>query len=125
MDTEDAEPAGNSSEPDSITVENASVSHKEEFKHYELFSKDEEKAAHVSGEEEVKELRKSKWSDDVDDDDDYDDSLKGKIGNSSALSGLLQAYSKKSGKSVRWGDEVLFCFEHLNNNKSSPQKFCF
>ncbi|KAK3023999.1 hypothetical protein RJ639_045019 [Escallonia herrerae] len=53
--------------------------------------------------EEVKELGRSKWSTDLDEDD--TERTEGTKGNSSALSGLIQAYSKE-GKSVRWGDQV-------------------
>lgn len=54
----------------------------------------------------MKELKKSKWSDDLDEDDDDAQRSQGiRRGNSSALSGLIQAYSKE-GKSVRWGDQV-------------------
>lgn len=51
----------------------------------------------------MKDLGKSKWSNDLDDDD------VGKTettrGNSIALSSLIKSYSKK-GKSVRWADQV-------------------
>ncbi|CAL1368183.1 unnamed protein product [Linum trigynum] len=52
----------------------------------------------------VKELGKSKWSEDFDEDDrkGHGD-LKGKSAN--ALSGLIQAYGKK-GKSVHWNDQM-------------------
>ncbi|KAI4336032.1 hypothetical protein L6164_014608 [Bauhinia variegata] len=53
--------------------------------------------------EEVRELGKSKWSEDFDEDDNVQvDGLKGNI---NALSGLIHAYSKE-GKSVHWGDQV-------------------
>lgn len=53
--------------------------------------------------EEVKELRRSKWSDDVDEGDAQ--RTESSKRNSSALSGLINAYSKE-GKSVCWGDKV-------------------
>ncbi|KAL4012543.1 hypothetical protein IC575_029646 [Cucumis melo] len=53
--------------------------------------------------EEVKELGRSKWSNDLDDDD--TEKIDGRNGHSNALSGLIQAYAKE-GKSVRWMDQV-------------------
>lgn len=50
----------------------------------------------------VKELGRSKWSRDLDEDIENSD---GAEKNSNALSGLIQAYSK-SEKSVHWGDKV-------------------
>ncbi|KAJ8621544.1 hypothetical protein MRB53_030073 [Persea americana] len=50
----------------------------------------------------IKELRRSKWSEDVDEDIEQTEGVKR---NSNALSGLIQAYSK-GGKSVCWGDQV-------------------
>ncbi|GLU21515.1 hypothetical protein SLE2022_376490 [Rubroshorea leprosula] len=51
----------------------------------------------------VKELSRSKWSNDIDEDDNEgSESVKGNL---NALSGLIQAYSKE-GKSVHWGDQV-------------------
>lgn len=62
----------------------------------------------------VKELGKSKWSDDLDEDD--TEGSDGVKGNLNALSGLIQAY-KNRGKSVYWSDQVtllclvlLFCY---------------
>lgn len=54
---------------------------------------------------EVKDLGKSKWSSDLDDDDTQRN--KDATKNVNALSGLIQSYSKE-GKSVRWGDQVTF-----------------
>ncbi|XP_048500187.1 uncharacterized protein LOC104894104 isoform X2 [Beta vulgaris subsp. vulgaris] len=52
--------------------------------------------------EEVKDLGRSKWSDDWDDDDDKrTEALKGKA---SVLSGFVRTYGKE-GKSVHWGDQ--------------------
>ncbi|KAJ9163651.1 hypothetical protein P3X46_023296 [Hevea brasiliensis] len=51
----------------------------------------------------VKELGKSKWSDDLDEDD--TEGYERMKGNLNALSGLIQAYGKQ-GKSVRWSDQV-------------------
>lgn len=51
---------------------------------------------------EVRELGKSKWSEDFDEDERETEGRKGSI---SALSGLIHAYGKE-GKSVHWGDEV-------------------
>lgn len=57
---------------------------------------------------EVKELAKSKWSSDLDEDDTQTN--KDATKNLNALSGLIQSYSKER-KSVRWGDQVTFtCF---------------
>ncbi|KAF8408056.1 hypothetical protein HHK36_007197 [Tetracentron sinense] len=53
--------------------------------------------------EDVKELGRSKWSDDMDEED--FERTKGANGNSNALSGLIQAYGKGS-RSVHWGDQV-------------------
>ncbi|MCE3049553.1 hypothetical protein HAX54_045143 [Datura stramonium] len=51
----------------------------------------------------IKELAKSKWSSDLDEDDTRRNEYTTK--NLNALSGLIQSYSKE-GKSVRWGDQV-------------------
>ncbi|KAL6973319.1 hypothetical protein U1Q18_027499 [Sarracenia purpurea var. burkii] len=51
---------------------------------------------------EVKELGRSKWSDDLDDDNAK--RTKSTEGNSNALSGLIKAYAKE-GRSVHWGDQ--------------------
>lgn len=59
--------------------------------------------------EEVKELGRSKWSNDLDDDD--SERTDGLNGHANALSGLIQAYAKE-GKSVRWMDKVCVVF-HL------------
>lgn len=53
--------------------------------------------------EEVKELGRSKWSNDLDDDD--TERTDGRNGHANALSGLIQAYAKE-GKSVRWMDQI-------------------
>lgn len=53
--------------------------------------------------EEVKELGRSKWSNDLDEDD--TERTDGLNGHANALSGLIQAYAKE-GKSVRWMDQV-------------------
>ncbi|XP_023541377.1 uncharacterized protein LOC111801581 [Cucurbita pepo subsp. pepo] len=53
--------------------------------------------------EEVKELGRSKWSNDLDDDD--TERTDGANGHANALSGLIQAYAKE-GKSVRWIDQA-------------------
>ncbi|KAG8652489.1 hypothetical protein MANES_06G096000v8 [Manihot esculenta] len=50
----------------------------------------------------VKELGKSKWSDDLDEDD--KEGSKGMKRNLNALSGIIQAYGKQ-GKTVRWSDQ--------------------
>ncbi|XP_058105271.1 uncharacterized protein LOC131248818 [Magnolia sinica] len=52
--------------------------------------------------EAVKELGRSKWSEDIDDDIDRTEGAKGNL---SAFSGLIKAYGKRD-KSVRWGDQV-------------------
>ncbi|KAM7479986.1 hypothetical protein LguiA_028199 [Lonicera macranthoides] len=106
MDTEDADSAGGLSGPDDQNLKNGSVSHAEEFNDP---SKDYDKRWYAEkghSTEEVKELKKSKWSDDLDEEDDDARRTQGiRRGNSTALSGLIQAYSKE-GKSVRWGDQV-------------------
>lgn len=50
----------------------------------------------------VKDLGKSKWSNDLDDDDVH--KTEPIRGNSSAVSSLIKSYKK--GKSVRWADQV-------------------
>lgn len=56
---------------------------------------------------EVRELGKSKWSEDFGDDD--IDQTEGMKGNINALSGLIHQYGKER-KSVHWGDQVLYIF---------------
>ena len=51
----------------------------------------------------MKELGRSKWSDDLDDDNAR--KTEAAKGNRNALSGLIKAYAK-GGKSVHWGDKV-------------------
>lgn len=58
----------------------------------------------------VKELGKSKWSDDLDEDD--KEGSKGMKRNLNALSGIIQAYGKQ-GKTVRWSDQVTIKFMAL------------
>lgn len=60
---------------------------------------------------EVKELGRSKWSNELyEDETEKAEPSKGKI---SALSGLIQAHSKKA-KTVRWGDKVcIILVSHL------------
>ncbi|KAK6148523.1 hypothetical protein DH2020_019435 [Rehmannia glutinosa] len=67
--------------------------------------KDEQKRddAEERPQEVVKELGKSKWSNDLDEDDLH--KTEATKGNSSALSSLIKSYSKK-GKSVRWADQI-------------------
>ncbi|KAL2244271.1 UNVERIFIED_CONTAM: YLP motif-containing protein 1 [Sesamum indicum] len=67
--------------------------------------KDEQKGDAVEEHpvEVVKELGKSKWSNDLDEDDVRKTEATG--GNSGALSGLIKSYSNK-GKSVRWADKI-------------------
>lgn len=51
----------------------------------------------------MKELGRSKWSNDLDEDDsERTEKVKGNL---NALSGLIQAYGKET-KSVRWADQV-------------------
>ena len=58
---------------------------------------------------EFKDLGRSKWLDDLDEEDNKrTESLKGK---SNVLSGLLRTYGKE-GKSVRWGDQVCYICWH-------------
>ncbi|KAL8464988.1 hypothetical protein ACS0TY_034461 [Phlomoides rotata] len=59
--------------------------------------------AEESAVEVMKELGKSKWSNDLEDDDAYRTEVT--QGNSSTLSSLTKSYRKK-GKSVRWGDQI-------------------
>ncbi|XP_043723984.1 uncharacterized protein LOC122670984 [Telopea speciosissima] len=68
------------------------------------YSKDEERWD-TEGDDlaEVKELRRSKWSHDVDEEE--IEKTEGAKGNFSALSGLIQAYGKGD-KSVHWGDQA-------------------
>lgn len=69
-------------------------------------SKDEKRWNHPDGDhstEVVKDLGQSKWSEDLD--EDVAERSKLVKGDSSALSGLFQAYGKE-GKSVHWGDQV-------------------
>lgn len=56
---------------------------------------------------EVKELGRSKWSNELDEDD--TERTEVSKGNLNALSGLIQAYGKQA-KSVRWGDQVCVIF---------------
>lgn len=63
----------------------------------------------------MKELGRSKWSNDADEDDtERTEGVK-----TSALSGLIQAYGKKV-KSVRWADQVFYSlcyyFVHFKGN---------
>lgn len=58
----------------------------------------------------MKELVKSKWSDDLDEDD--KEGSKGMKRNLNALSGIIQAYGKQ-GKTVRWSDQVTIKFMAL------------
>lgn len=61
---------------------------------------DDEAEHHIDS---VKDLGKSKWSTDLDEDDiQKDENTKRKL---NALSGLIQSY-RKEGKTVRWGDQV-------------------
>ncbi|XP_024017967.1 YLP motif-containing protein 1 isoform X2 [Morus notabilis] len=58
--------------------------------------------AEEENETEVKELGRSKWSNELDEDDtEQTEPIKGNL---NALSGLIQAYGKEA-KSVRWGDQ--------------------
>lgn len=52
--------------------------------------------------EEVKDLSRSKWSNDLDAEEEGEKNKN----NGGALSGLVQAYSSKEAKSVCWGDQV-------------------
>lgn len=52
--------------------------------------------------EEVKELGKSKWSNNLDEDDIHKNETKQNL---NSLSGLIKSY-RKDGKSVRWSDQV-------------------
>ncbi|XP_051123126.1 uncharacterized protein LOC127246010 isoform X2 [Andrographis paniculata] len=60
-------------------------------------------ASEIHTVEEVKELGKSKWSNDLDDDDAH--KTDGTVEDPGALPNLIKSYSKK-GKSVRWADKV-------------------
>lgn len=68
---------------------------------------------------EVRELGKSKWSEDFGEDDiDQIEGMKGKI---NALSGLVHQYGKQR-KSVHWGDQVWYV---LDRNKNFQSQFEF
>lgn len=62
---------------------------------------------------EVKDLGRSKWSNELDEDDtEQTESIKGNL---NALSGLIQAYGKEA-KSVRWGDQVRISLCHVRGH---------
>lgn len=59
---------------------------------------------------EVKELSRSKWSNDLDEDEiEGPEAIKGNL---NAFSGLIQAYKKK-GKSVHWSDQVFLILQNI------------
>lgn len=64
----------------------------------------------------MKELGRSKWSNDLDEDDtERTEKVKGNL---NALSGLIQAYGKER-KSVRWADQVFIdgLYYYLSSSK--------
>lgn len=64
----------------------------------------------------MKELSRSKWSNDLDEDEtEGSEAVKGNL---NALSGLIQAYGKK-GKSVRWSDQVFSYTANVLNSAIS------
>uniref|UniRef100_A0A803P8U3 YLP motif-containing protein 1 n=1 Tax=Cannabis sativa TaxID=3483 RepID=A0A803P8U3_CANSA len=76
------------------------------------------KSCHVEVENatEVKDLGRSKWSNELDEDDtEQTETNKGKL---NALSGLIQAYGKEA-KSVRWGDQSGYSGFSLSATKKS------
>ncbi|KAL2492750.1 Uncharacterized protein Adt_28378 [Abeliophyllum distichum] len=104
MDTEDVDHNGDVSGSQERNVEKFTGPSREDLPS-DCTLKDDKKwdAEEDRPMEEVKELRKSKWSNDLDE----DDAKRTEVarGNLNALSGLIQSYSKE-GKSVRWADEV-------------------
>lgn len=104
MDMEDDDSLGVPSTLDEGNIQKVKVSPQEDNLAYgEL--KDDQDSDHEEAHRitEVKDLGKSKWSSDLDDDDTQRN--KDATKNVNALSGLIQSYSKE-GKSVRWGDQV-------------------
>ena len=70
----------------------------------------------------MKELGRSKWSNELDEDD--TEQTEPIRGNLNALSGLIQAYCKEA-KSVRWGDKVcIIIFVLLFGNINSYTCVC-
>ncbi|XP_057806396.1 uncharacterized protein LOC131021290 isoform X2 [Salvia miltiorrhiza] len=104
MDTEDGNHIGDTSGSEVINIEKNSKPSEGDLT-TDGPSSDEQKGD--GGEEQpvevVKDLGKSKWSNDLDDDDVR--KTETTRGNSSALSSLIKSYSKK-GKSVRWADQI-------------------
>ncbi|CAN4099356.1 unnamed protein product [Withania somnifera] len=100
MDMEDDDSLGVPSTLDEENIEKFKVHPQENIPADDDHDSDHEEDHRVT---EVKELAKSKWSSDLDEDDTRrnEDATK----NFNALSGLIQSYSKK-GKSLRWGDQV-------------------
>ncbi|GMP33536.1 hypothetical protein CsSME_00006816 [Camellia sinensis var. sinensis] len=103
MDTEDGDSAGTPPRPEERNFEITVPS----VRGYspDGFSKDDNKwnAEGHRQREEVKELGRSKWSDDLEDDNTK--TTEATKGNLNALSGLIKAYAKE-GKSVHWSDQV-------------------
>ncbi|THG22586.1 hypothetical protein TEA_013595 [Camellia sinensis var. sinensis] len=104
MDTEDGDSAGTPPRPEERNFEITVPS----VRGYspDGFSKDDNKwnAEGHRQREEVKELGRSKWSDDLEDDNTK--TTEATKGNLNALSGLIKAYAKE-GKSVHWSDQYV------------------
>ncbi|CAA3002023.1 Hypothetical predicted protein [Olea europaea subsp. europaea] len=102
MDTEDVDHNCDLSGSQERNVENFAGPSREDLP-FDCPSKDDQKwDTEDRPLEEVIELRKSKWSNDLDEDDKRTEVTQGNL---NALSGLIQSYSKE-GKSVRWADKV-------------------
>ncbi|CAI9753880.1 unnamed protein product [Fraxinus pennsylvanica] len=103
MDTEDVDHNCDLSGSQERNVENFAGSSREDLP-FDCSSKDDQKwdTEEDHPVEEVIELRKSKWSNELDEDDKRTEVTRENL---NALSGLIQSYSKE-GKSVRWADKV-------------------
>ncbi|KAL3366698.1 hypothetical protein AABB24_011419 [Solanum stoloniferum] len=104
MDMEDDDSLGVPSTLDEENIEKFTVPPQEDIPSYGDV-KDDQDSDHEEDHRitEVKELAKSKWSSDLDEDDTRRN--KDATKNINALSGLIQSYSKE-GKFVHWGDQV-------------------
>ncbi|XP_071902447.1 uncharacterized protein [Coffea arabica] len=101
MDMEDGDPVGLLSGSEERNVEKLVISQEGDL----VGSLKEDQRGDAEADhpiEEVKELGKSKWSNNLDEDDNHKNE---DTRNLNSLSGLRKSYSKE-GKSVRWGDQV-------------------
>lgn len=102
MDTEDGGFDGNVSRLEEREHEDVAASSGGDLRRDDLPKDESSLDAEGVTQIEVKDLGRSKWLDDLDEEDNKGtESLKGK---SNVLSGLLRTYGKE-GKSVRWGDQ--------------------